>query len=144
MEFIDRAMSVKMPVELLIEANKRHVELDSDDRSEMAAWIFAWIKMLDEYDYSEEARTDLLLAIQFRISALCRFELGQHPETAGWILPGEDGLVYTSYTVFQAAAEHPLTTLDDKVCFEPISFLQRLQHIAVFRSFDSSESYNNY
>jgi len=143
MDFIERAMNVYMPVNLLIEANKRHAELDSEDRSDITAWTIEWIKMLDEYEYSEEQRRDLLLALGYRIEALCRFEISKYPETAGWILPSKDGSVYTSHTVFQAAAEHPLSVRDERAYFEPKSFIERLHHISVFRSFDDSRNYAN-
>ena len=129
-DFIMQVNAVSVPVDLLIEANQIHTDLPPEDRSDMAVWVVAWIQMLESKPYTEAHRSDLLLALHFRMTALASLELAQHAEMAGWSMPGDkDGMVFAHYELFQAAAAHPVVEIDNQAAFEPDSFFQRLLSI---------------
>lgn len=127
MNIIDRINRTQMPVELLIEANEAHAELSKEDRRDSVARTVAFIKMLDEKDYSDKRRQDLLLGIEFRLTALARLELAEYPEGKAWSLPGDEkGLVYAHEDLFKAAAAEPIIEMDDQPGFDRDSFFRRL------------------
>lgn len=127
MNIIDQINKTQMPAELLIEANEAHSQLSKEDRRDKTARTIAFIKVLDELDYSDVRSQNLLPAIGFRLTALARLELAEHPEGKAWSLPGsEEGLVYAHEDLFKAAAAEPLIEMDGQVYFDRDSFYRRL------------------
>jgi hypothetical protein len=52
-------------------------------------------------------------------------------QSHGWTLPQEkDGSIPTMEPVFAAAAVHPLTSINNRISFEPVSFSKRVLELA--------------
>lgn len=68
-------------------------------------------------------------AIWFRMQALTDFI--ETEQSHGWTLPQEkDGSIPTMEPVFAAAAVHPLTSINSRIRFEPVSFSKRVLELA--------------
>lgn len=127
MNIIEQINQTKMPAELLIEANEAHAELIKDDRRDKIARTVAFMRLLDEMNFTEKRRQNLLLAIEFRLSALARLGLVECPEVKAWSLPGDEpGMMYAPADLFKAAAVEPLIEADEQACFDRDSFFRRL------------------
>ena len=131
MDIIKRVNSTLIEPDLLIEANRVHVELPVEDRQDMTAWTIEFCKILDEYDVSEKRRHNLLLAINFRLEALAHLENENHTESGGWIMSGDtEGKTFAHEDLFRAAAATPLIEVDGRAGFNPQSFFQCLLRLS--------------
>lgn len=106
-EFLEGINRTKVPPDLLAEIMERYAGLAPSQRGSFEARAFELMRLLDAKGISEERKTDLLLAIQFRMEALAHCALDSAAQ--GWIMPGmETGQVLLHPELIKAAAEMPL------------------------------------
>lgn len=107
-EFLDRINRTKVPPDLLAEIMARYAAMAPSQRGSFEARALELVQLLDAKGFGEERKSDLLLAIQFRMEALAHCALDSAAQ--GWTLPGmESGQVLLHADLIQAAAEVPLT-----------------------------------
>lgn len=131
MDFIKTVNETTLEPKLLIEANRVHSELPEEDRSDMAAYTIAFIKLVrEEWGYQGREAQDVLLAINFRMEALSHLMVEGHREVKGWVLDSsEEGMVFANEELFLVAAKEPLIPVNEQARFDPNSFFQRLLKI---------------
>lgn len=127
MSLLKKVNRTQIDASLLVEANAAHADLPEKDRQDVTATGLAFIKLLHAKSLPDKRRRALLLAIQFRLEALARLEVHKHVELGGWTIPSrEEGMVFASQELFEAAAQEPLVEIDGEARFNKESFCMRL------------------
>jgi len=89
---------------------------------------FEIFQRVSELGLPERQRTDLALAVSFRLQALAR--LMEDGGGRGWTLPGEPGCTFVHEELVRAAAEEPMIEVNNQVAFDPMSLHRRLLALA--------------
>lgn len=127
LSILDEVNRTPIDATLLVEANAAHAALPEKDRQDETATGLIFIKLLASKSYSGKQRRALSLAIQFRLEALDRLQMHKHTEFDAWTLPNrEEGVLFLSQELFEAAAQEPLIEIDGEAHFNKESFLERL------------------
>ena len=123
-----------IPVELLGAAIEAMARLPARDRTNTASRVVALLRMMDALNVPSalEARSALLMAIQFRMEALAR--LRDHPSYRAWsIKSGTPESHYIHGDLIEAAARAPLDITGRVASFEPKSFFDLVLAISEAR-----------
>jgi hypothetical protein len=123
-----------IPVELLAAALEAISELPEKDRKNTTSRVVAILGMMDEHNVPSalEARSDLLMSIQFRLQALVRLQA--QPSYRAWSMRSDTpGMHYVHADIVAAAAIAPLLMTGRVASFEPQSFFKLVLEISEAR-----------
>jgi len=131
MDYLVRANKTKVTGKLLGEVMKMYASMPSEDRRSMEARTIRLIQFLDAKGLSKK-RADLLIAIDFRLMALARFEKDE--KLPGFTMPADEaGAEFIHIDALKAVAEEPLIEVDSQVAFDRDSFRRRVLEKATAR-----------
>lgn len=127
MKLLARVNKTKVDPELMGRAMESFGDLSREER-DFEGCTIQIVKLVAALDLAERDRMDLVLAINFRLTALCR--LLDAGGGRGWTAPGSDGCSYIHGELMQCAAEEPLIDVDGELSFNLESFHNRLLGLA--------------
>jgi len=131
---VTRFPRTQQPVlfKLLAAAVETIARLPERDRNNTASRAVALLRMMDKHQVPSASRSDLLMAIQFRLEALARLQ--DEPSYRVWsIKNGTSERYYVHADLVAAASGAPLLMTGLVARFEPQSFFKRVLEIAEAR-----------
>jgi hypothetical protein len=128
--FIDKVNRTRVSADLLVEVLQMHAAMTPEDRPVFEARSFRFFELLKSKGVRTHKITALMIAIDFRLTALARRE--RDAVLRGWSMPGgEPGAVSISGDAVKAAAEGQLIENAEKqAAFDAESFRRRVLSIA--------------
>jgi plasmid maintenance system killer protein len=133
LSFLERVNRTAVSPRLLGEAMQLYADMAPEDRSEFEVRAIQLFDFLVDKGFTGRRRSDLALAINFRLTALAKLVRCNHLK--GWMLATEEHEVSLLHIdVLKAAAKEALIEdPDDAVAFDVDSFVRRVLRVGQSR-----------
>ncbi len=126
-DFLRQVNKTKLDPELLIEASEQSARPDKDEGDGFTDSTISVIQLLETKGFVGKKRQNLLLAIQFRLTALAHILESGAEEANGFSFKDRgDGGTFVHEVMFNAAASVPLVELDEQPRFDRNVFFQEV------------------
>ena len=130
-DFLRSVNQTKLDTKLLIEASEQSGMSGEEESDSFTGSIISVIQLLEAKGFVGKKRQDLLLAIQFRLTALAYVLESGVAESGGFSFEDHgDGGTFIHEVMFKAAAFVPLIEVNEQARFDRDEFFREVLRIS--------------